>query len=145
MLMDALLTASNADGTTLEGAAAGATVYSNVIDLSTSRDLAPAVVPFSVEFTTLPASGTAGATLNIALQTSADNATWVTLQETAAQPISALTALDPYAARGWLAAGVLRYLRFAYTPSAVLTAGVVTAQIGGDWQRQKSYPRNYVA
>ena len=116
MLMDALLTPSNADGVTLVGAAAGATVFSNVIDLSTSRDIATADVPFSVEFTTRPQSGTAGATLNIAVQTSPDNVNWTTLQETAAQPISNLTALDPYAFRGTLAAGVLRYLRFAYTP-----------------------------
>ena len=105
MLMDALTTLSAGDATTLEGAAAGATVYSNVLDISTSRDLGTADVPVSVQFSTLPASATSGATLNVALQTSADNATWVTLEETAAQPIANLTTTEPWAFRGTLPAG----------------------------------------
>lgn len=145
MLTDALLCFFNADGATLEGATAGGTVYSNVVDLSTSRDIATSGVPVSVQFSTLPTSGTGGTTLNIAIQTSPDNATWTTLEETSALPIANITTVDPYAFRGTLNVGVLRYLRIAMTPSAVITAGVVTAQMGGDWPRMKSYPRNYVA
>ena len=145
MLMDALTTLSNADGTTLEGAAAGATVYSNVLDLSTSRDIGTANVPISAEFSVVPTSATGGATLLVALQTSADNATWVTLQDGGNTPIANVSLADPFVFRGTVPTGVLRYLRFAYTPSAVLTAGTITTQLGADWHRVKSYPRNYVA
>lgn len=142
MLLDALLKMSS--GQDLTGAAA-LTVSTNTIDLGVSRDIAPAEVPVVVQFVVPPTSGTGGATMMVAVQTSADNATWVTLEESGAQPLTTITALQTFAFRGWLNVGVLRYLRMAYTPSAALTAGSVTATIGSDFPRQKAYPRNYVA
>lgn len=140
MLMDRLTTFSlRADLTGATG-----TVYSDVLDLSVRRDLGPADMETSISFTTLPA-GPAGATLNAAIQTSDDNVTYVTLLETSAQPIAQFTPQNPWLFRGDLPAGVLRYLRVAYTPSAALTAGAVTAQTGADWPRNPNYPRNYVA
>jgi hypothetical protein len=146
MLMDAFLTTTNlAGGAALTTLSAATAAFSDVIDLSTSRDISTSHVPAFVVFSVAPTSGTGGATINIAIQTSADNSTWVTLEETAAQPIANITAGEPFAFRGWLNAGVLRYLRFAYTASAVLTAGSVTASLGADWPRTKAYPKNYVA
>lgn len=142
MLMDRLTTFSlRAD---LTGTAAGATAYSDVLDLSVRRDLGTADMDTSIVFTTLPA-GPAGATLNAAIQTSDDNVTYNTLLETAPQPIAQFTPQQPWLFRGELPTGVLRYLRIAYTPSAALTAGAVTAQSGADWPRNPNYPRNYVA
>jgi hypothetical protein len=143
MLLDALTNLS--DGQSLTGISAGATGVSNVLDLLVSRDISTNNVPVFVIFTTAPTSATGGATINIAIQTSADNSTYVTLEETAAQPIANITSGAPFAFRGSLPAGVLRYLRIAYTPSAVLTAGTVTASIGGDFSVYRAYPRNYVA
>lgn len=146
MLMDAFLTTTNLAGgaalTTLSAATAG---FSDVIDLSTNRDISTSEIPALVVFSVSPTSGTGGATLNIAIQTSADNSTYVTLEETAPLPIANINAGEPFALRGWLNVGVLRYLRFAYTASAVLTAGSVTASIGADWPRAKAYPKNYIS
>ena len=146
MLMDALTTTTNLAGPALlTTLAAGTPGYSDVIDLSVSRDLAPAPVPYSVQFVTLPTSGTGGATINVALQTSADNATWVTMEESAPQVLTSLSTLKTFLIRGFMPTNGLRYYRFAYTASAVLTAGAVIAQIGADWPRDPSYPRNFVA
>lgn len=150
MLIDAL---DNLSTTTpsLTGIAAGAAGYSDVLDLGVPRDLSPSEVPFSVQFTTLPVSATSGATLNVALQISLDNATWSTVQETSAQLIANFGPTGtPWLWRSMLPANPTpgvggRYYRFAYTPSAALTAGAVLAQVGADWPRDPTYPRNYVA
>ena len=143
MLLDALTLMDN--GASLTGIAAGATGYSNVLDLSQSRDIGPDEVPWFAVFSVAPTSATGGATLNVALQTSSDNVTWVTLDETSAQPIANYTGDNLFLFRGTVPAGGLRYYRVAYTPSAVLTAGTVYSSIGAEWPRTKSYPRNYVA
>lgn len=142
MLLDANLLLSNAQDLT---SASSKTVSTNVIDLSVSRDISISEVPVLVAFSVAPTSGTGGATLNVGVETSADNSTWVVLEETGAQPIANITATEPFAFRGWLNVGVLRYLRTFYTPSAALTAGTVTATIAADFPRSKSYPRNYVS
>ena len=152
MLIDALdvLSTTTSDLTVL---AAGVAGYSDILDLAVPRDLGPSDVPFSLQFTTTPASATAGATINAALQVSLDSVNWSTVMETSAVPIAnyGMTgAATPFLWRSMLpanpSAGVGgRYYRFAYTVSAALTAGAVLAQIGADWPRDPTYPRNYVA
>ena len=144
MLTDALTT-FDLNASLTSAVAATLLPSTNTIDLSQSRDIGPGDVPFSVIFTTLPTSGTGGATINVALQTSADNSTWTTIEESGAQVLTGFSTTNYWAFRGTVPATVQRYLRIGYTASATLTAGVVTAQIGGEWPRSKAYPRNYVA
>lgn len=144
MLLDRLTNMS--DAASLTGIAAGATGFSDVIDITNPRDLGPQNIPLTVIFDTVPTSATAGATFNAALQYSLDNVTWATLAETAPQPLSNFTAINPWLWRGTVPKGqVYRYLRMAYTPSAVLTAGAISASIGGASPRRRTYAKNYVA
>ena len=142
MLLDALTNMSLNQDLTL--AAAGVPAVSNVIDLSQDRDIANSNVPVLVVFGTLPA-GPAGATINAALQTSVDGVTFTTLEETSPQPIANFTSANTFLFRGTVPAGGHRFMQMAYTVSAALTAGLVTASIGADWPHNRAYPRNYVA
>lgn len=142
MLMDAFLESTSPNLTTLT---AGQPGLSDIIDLSQDRDLAVRSMPLSVQFTTPPAAP-AGATIEVTVQTSLDGQTFTPLETSGARNVADFTpAAGLFLFRGALPAGGHRYLQFSYTVSAPLTAGVVLAQLGGDWPSHRAYPRNFVA
>lgn len=141
MILDALTLLS--DNQDITGSAA-AIVSTNTLDLSVLRDIGASEEPVVVAFTALPL-GPAGATLNIAIQTSLDNVTWTTVEESSPQLISNYTPATLFGFRSDLPVGIQRYIRIVYTASAALTAGSVTACIGADYPTNRTYARNYVA
>ncbi|MBM3099136.1 hypothetical protein JRX38_14185 [Gluconobacter cerinus] len=145
--MDNLLLFSHAQD--LTAATAGtALASSNTIDFSQNRDFGP-TEPFKVfaEFPSLPASATAGATMDVAIQISQDASTWTTLEDFPGIVVSDITASMPFAVRAKPAFSntLYRYMRLTYTVSAVLTSGTITAGINLDVPAQHAYPRNYVS
>lgn len=147
MIVDSLLLFSNAQDLTT-ATAGNALASSNVLDFSQNRDFGP-TGPFKIwaEFTSLPTSATAGATLDVSVQISQDGATWTTLEDFPGIVVSDISASMPFAVRAKPAFSntLYRYMRLTYTPSAVLTSGTITAGINLDVPGQHAYPRNYVA
>lgn len=120
----------------------------NVLDLSQAKDLGEADPLFIWGvMTTLPTSGTGGATLSASLQGSVDNATWVTIQTYGPTVLTALTGSDTFLFRSQIPifGALYRYLRMGYTASAVLTAGQITSAMSINVPRVPYYPRNFVA
>ncbi|GAL57163.1 hypothetical protein EV102420_06_00370 [Pseudescherichia vulneris NBRC 102420] len=87
--------------------------------------------------TTATAAG--AATVNVNLQTSADNSTWVTLASSGDLALSALTAGKRIVSQK-VPQGVLRYLRLNYTVgTGPLTAGAFTSGINLDVDGNNKY------
>lgn len=130
MILDKLLMLSEAQAVTATAAS------TDVIDLGpikgNRRDIG---VGEPLEFwanvnTTATAAG--AATVNIQLQTSADNSTWVTLFDSGALALASLTAGKRVLSTK-VPAGVLKYLRANYVVgTGPLTAGAFTAGINLD-------------
>ncbi len=79
------------------------------------------------------------ATVNVNLQTSADNSTWVTLASSGDLALSALTAGKRIVSQK-VPQGVLRYLRLNYTVgTGPLTAGAFTSGINLDVDGNNKY------
>ena len=139
-----------ANGQTLVGiAAATPTASTNILDFSQPRDLGVSEpLGLFVLTPTVPASGTAGATITIALQGSPDGVTFTTLEDSGPVVIANISAQDPYLWRTQLPIfGSLsyRYLQLSYTLSAAFTAGTIEAGLVLDLNRRPNYPRNYAA
>ncbi|MEQ9887615.1 Bbp16 family capsid cement protein [Pectobacterium zantedeschiae] len=138
MILDKLLMFSEAQAVTATAAS------TDVIDLGpidgTRRDIG---VGTPLEFfvnvnTTATAAG--AATVNIQLQTSADNSTYVTLFDSSALALATLTA-GKRVASVKVPQGVLRYLRVNYSvATGPLTAGAFTAGINLDVDANSHYP-----
>lgn len=130
MILDKLLMFSEAQAVTASAAS------TDVIDLGpidgTRRDIG---VGEPLEFwanvnTTAAAAG--AATVNIQLQTSADNSTWVTLLDSGSLALAALTA-GKRVISAKVPQGVLKYLRVNYVVgTGPLTAGAFTSGINLD-------------
>ncbi len=141
MILDKLLMFSEAQAVTATAAS------TDVIDLSplkgTRRDIG---VGEPLEFwATVNTSATAGgaATLNVQLQTSADNSTWVTLYDSGTLALASLTAGKRILSTK-VPAGVLKYLRVNYVvATGPLTAGAFTAGINLDVDANYSYPSGF--
>ncbi len=139
-----------ANGQTLVGiAAATPTASTNILDFSQPRDLGVSQ-PLSlfVLAPTFPTSGTAGATITVALQGSPDAATWTTLEDSGPVAIANISAQDPFLWRTQLpifGSIAYRYLQLSYTLSAAFTAGTIEAGLVLDLNRRPTYPRNYAA
>ena len=117
----------------------------NVIDLGVSRDIGQSHLALAWQFITLPTASGA-ATVTVALQTSADNSTWITLLTSDVMPITAFTAAAPWGYfRPEVPLGVLRYVRLNYTiATGPLTAGTVTASLVlARAAAERAYPRNF--
>ena len=121
-------------------------VSTNVIDLLNFRDIGygnPAMwlwLGVNAAFT----AGGAG-TLQVQLQGSVDNATYVTLAETRAFSIAELTPIAPLIVMAWPTVPgqtiTPRYLRLNYiVATGPMTAGSVNAQLVLDPQFAKLYP-----
>lgn len=138
MILDKLLMFSEAQAVTATAASV------DVIDLGpmdgTRRDIG---VGYPLEFwatvnTTATAAG--AATLNVQLQTSADNSSWSTIYESGAQALANLAA-GKRIVSAKVPAGVLRYLRVNYTvATGPLTAGAFTSGINLDVDANTPYP-----
>ncbi len=141
MILDKLLMFSEAQAITATAAS------TDVIDLSpmkgTKRDIG---VGEPLEFwATVNTTATAGgaATLNVQLQTSADNSTWVTLYDSGTLALASLTAGKRILSTK-VPAGVLKYLRVNYVvATGPLTAGAFTAGINLDVDANYSYPSGF--
>lgn len=130
MILDKLLMFSEAQAVTASAAS------TDVVDLGpidgTRRDIG---VGEPLEFwanvnTTAAAAG--AATVNIQLQTSADNSTWVTLLDSGSLALAALTA-GKRVISAKVPQGVLKYLRVNYVVgTGPLTAGAFTSGINLD-------------
>ncbi|MGH8810367.1 MAG: Bbp16 family capsid cement protein [Advenella sp.] len=141
MILDKLLMFSEAQAVTATAAS------TDVIDLSpmkgTKRDIG---VGEPLEFwatvnTTATADG--AATLNVQLQTSADNSAWVTLYDSGTLALASLTAGKRILSTK-VPAGVLKYLRVNYVvATGPLTAGAFTAGINLDVDANYSYPSGF--
>lgn len=130
-ILDKLLTFSNAQAVTATA------VSTNVVDLGVDRDIG---VGEPVYFAVQVGTGFAGLTsLNVALQTSADNSTWTDLATSGAIPVASLTA-GAQPVRMVVPSSTKRYLRVNYTVAGTGTAGTVTASLllGPDGYR--AYP-----
>ena len=143
MILDGLLLFDNASAITAGGPSA------NTIDLLNARDIAPgeqlAVLVQPIQDFT--AGG--AATLQVQFQGSADNVTWSTYAESAAQPLGNLTA-------GKRPFGIMvprpdpddplpRYLRLNYIiGTGPMTGGKITAGILLDRADQNYYPPGIV-
>ena len=117
----------------------------NVVDLSSSRDIGIGE-PLQLVCTIVTSFAAAGlATLQVQLQTSSDNATWVTLVESDLLAVANLTA-GSEVLRTPLALGVQRYLRLNYVvATGPMTAGAVTAELVIDRQAVAAYPSGFNA
>lgn len=130
-ILDNELTFSNAQAVTATA------VSTNVVDLGVDRDIG---VGEPVYFAVQVGTGFAGLTsLNVALQTSADNSTWTDLATSGAIPVASLTA-GAQPVRMVVPSSTKRYLRVNYTVAGTGTAGTVTASLllGPDGYR--AYP-----
>jgi len=141
MILDKLLMFSEAQAVTATAAS------TDVIDLSplkgTRRDIG---VGEQLEFwtnvnTTAAAAG--AATLNVQLQTSADNSTWVTLYDSGSLALAALVAGKRILSTK-VPQGVLKYLRVNYVvATGPLTAGAFTAGINLDVDANTFYASGF--
>jgi len=137
MILDKLLMFSDKQAVTATAAS------TDVIDLGpidgTRRDIG---VGYPLEFwalvnTTATASG--AATVNVQLQTSPDNSTWISIYESGALALAALTA-GKRIVSAKVPSGVQKYLRVNYTVSTgPLTAGAFTSGINLDVDNNTPY------
>ena len=138
-----------ANGQSLVGVAANTpTPSTNILDFSQPRDLGVSdPLQLFVVAPTLPVSGTAGATLLVALQGSLDAVNFTTIEDTGAQPIANIGAQEPYIWRTQLPifGTTWRYLQLSFTLSAAFTAGTIEAGLVLETNRRPYYPRNYAA
>ncbi|MBS0520515.1 MAG: hypothetical protein JSR90_17600 [Proteobacteria bacterium] len=143
MLIDSQNQFSSAQAVT----STGATASTNVIDLGVARDVGGAVTePLMLlcEVTTPFASG-GSATMQVQVQTSADNSSWATLAQSDAIPVASLVQGYRFLP-GDLPGPTSRYLRLNYVVgTAAMTAGAFTAALVPSLDTQPVYPRGYVA
>lgn len=138
MILDKLLMFSEAQAVTVTAAS------TDVIDLGpidgTRRDIGVGQpLEFFAQVNTSAAAAGA-ATVNIQLQTSADNAAWTTLASSGDLALAALTAGKRVVSMK-VPAGVLKYLRVNYVVgTGPLTAGAFTAGINLDVDNNTPYP-----
>lgn len=137
MILDKLLMFSEKQAVTATAAS------TDVIDLGpidgTVRDIGVGepLEWFVTTDTTATAAG--AATVNVSLQTSADNSTWVTLASSGDLALSALTAGKRIVSQK-VPQGVLRYLRLNYTVgTGPLTAGAFTSGVNLDVDGNNKY------
>ncbi len=126
MYIDSMETFSDAQSV---AAAAGDVVSTNVYDTGSAADVGIGERnPFIYAKMNAALVG-AGASIQVVLQTSADNSTWVDAYLAAAVPVASATA-NANLARFSLPIGLRRYLRVVYRISgATTTAGTASAYI----------------
>ncbi|ABY97655.1 hypothetical protein HMH05_25935 [Pseudomonas sp. SbB1] len=122
----------------------------DVIDLgplthgNTRRDIGAGEPLFLVVCVLLAAAAAGAATVNFQLQTSDDNATWVTLYDSGAKALADLAVGKQPVAVG-LPRGVRRYLRLNYSVgTGPLTAGTFWAGLVKDVQDTATYASGFV-
>jgi len=125
----------------------GSTASSNVIDLGVARDIAGGVVEalkLLIQVNTTFTSG-GSATLQVQVQTSADNSSWSTLAESAAIPVASLVQGYRFFENG-VPGPTSRYLRLNYVVgTAAMTAGKLDAALVPSLDVQPVYARGYAA
>jgi hypothetical protein len=110
----------------------GTGVSTNVVDMLNARDPGPGntvIIPVTANV-----GFTGGTSLQIQLQESVDNSTYVTVEETAAIPLAALTLGNKIATikvpqRPASLAALPRYMRLNYIVVGTMTAGKVDAGV----------------
>jgi hypothetical protein len=125
----------------------GSTASSNVIDLGVARDIAGGVVEALKLLTQVNTTFTSGgsATLQVQVQTSADNSSWSTLAESAAIPVASLVQGYRFFENG-VPGPTSRYLRLNYVVgTAAMTAGKLDAALVPSLDVQPVYARGYAA
>jgi uncharacterized ferredoxin-like protein len=125
----------------------GSTASTNVIDLGIARDIAGGVsedIRLMVQVnTTFTSAGSA--TLQVQLQTSADNSAWTTLAQTDAIAVASLVQGYKFWENGY-AGPTSRYIRLNYVVgTAAMTAGKIDAAIVPSLDIQPVYARGYTA
>ena len=125
----------------------GSTASSNVIDLGVARDIAGGVVEalkLLIQVNTTFTSG-GSATLQVQVQTSADNSSWSTLAESAAIPVASLVQGYRFFENG-VPGPTSRYLRLNYVVgTAAMTAGKLDAALVPSLDIAPVYSRGYAA
>lgn len=125
------------------------TTYSDVIDLGVGRDIGGAVTEnlklLCQVVTTFTSGGSA--TLQVQLQASTDNSTFVTLSQSDAIAVASLLQGYKFLESG-LPSGpyttLYRYLRLAFVVgTAAMTAGALSAGLVPSLQRAPLYPAGY--
>lgn len=143
MIIDGELVFSSAQALT----STGTTASTNVIDLTTARDLEPSDPPLEiyVAIDTVFTSGGAG-TLQVLVQGSTDNSTWTTMAGSVAHAVADLTPVGRVLLAMSLpgpsgAQANPRYIRLAYViATAAMTAGAVDAYMVVDRPKHRYYP-----
>jgi hypothetical protein len=143
MLIDKQTQLSDAQAVT----STGSTASSNVIDLGVARDIAGGVVEalkLLIQVNTTVTSG-GSATLQVQVQTSADNSSWSTLAESAAIAVASLVQGYRFFENG-VPGPTSRYLRLNYVVgTAAMTAGKLDAALVPSLDVQPVYARGYAA
>ena len=125
----------------------GSTASTNVIDLGVARDIAGGVVDarkLLIQVNTTFTSG-GSATLQVQVQTSADNSSWSTLAESAAIPVASLVQGYRFFENG-VPGPTSRYLRLNYVVgTAAMTAGKLDAALVPSLDIAPVYSRGYAA
>ena len=125
----------------------GSTPSTNVIDLGVARDIGGAASGplFLLCEVVTPFTSGGSATLQVQVQTSADNSSWSILDQSDAIPVAALVQGYKFLPNK-LAGPTQRYLRLNYSVgTAAMTAGALTAALVPSLDVQPAYPRAYVA
>jgi hypothetical protein len=135
---------------------AAITNSNNVVDLLNARDMGIGDDPALKLVCPVSVAGAGGTSMQIAVQGSPDNATWVTM---ATGPVivtanllvgTYLFAIDlpriagPFPDRPGASQVLPRYLRLAYTAAGVFTAGRFFAYLALDREDQVAYPPGIV-
>lgn len=125
----------------------GSTPSTNVIDLGTARDVggATGAALFLLCEVTTPFTSSGSGTLQVQVQTSADNSSWSILDQSDAVPVASLSQGYKFLPNK-LAGPTQRYLRLNYVVgTAAMTAGAITAALVPALDTQPVYPRGYLA
>jgi hypothetical protein len=125
----------------------GSTPSTNVIDLGVARDIGGGTSGplFLLCEVTTPFTSGGSATLQVQVQTSADNSSWSILDQSDAIPVASLVQGYKFLPNK-LAGPTQRYLRLNYAVgTAAMTAGALTAALVPSLDVQPVYPRAYVA
>lgn len=144
MITDKLNTFSNGQAVTATAASTDVLDLGPLTHGNTRRDIGAGEPIYLVVATLVAATAAGAATTNIQLQTSDDNATWVTLFDSGSLALAQLTA-GSRPVQVAVPRGVRRYLRLNYViGTGPLTAGSFWAGLVKDVQDNTKYASGFV-